>query len=79
MSQCLSLKRILVLVLDVHHRNINKCISETTFPDDLKFAEVLPIFNPLMPGGNKKVTHTYTNLKLQVCLSMCDLFVTTRH
>ena len=31
------------------------------------------IFNPLMPGGNKKVTHTYT------CLSICDLFVTTRH
>ena len=58
MSQCLSLKRILILFSDVHHRNINKCISETTFPDDLKFAEVLPIFNPLMPGGNNKVTHT---------------------
>ena len=29
--------------------------------------------SPLMPGGNKKVTHTW------VCLSMCDFFVTTRH
>ena len=33
-------------------------------------AELQMSFNPLMPGGNKKVTHT---------LSMCDLFVTTRH
>ena len=33
--------------------------------------------NPLMPGGNKKVTYNLT--KLQVCLTMCDLFVTTRH
>ena len=30
-------------------------------------------FNSLRPGGNKKVTHTY------ICLSMCDLLVTTRH
>ena len=30
-------------------------------------------FNPLMPGGNKKVIHT--SAKLQVCLSICDLFV----
>ena len=34
-------------------------------------------FNPLMPGGNKKVTKQ--NFQLQVCLSMRDLFVTTRH
>ena len=32
------------------------------------------INHPLMPSGNKKVTHT-----LSMCLSMCDLFVTTRH
>ena len=31
----------------------------------------LTIINPLMPGGNKKVK--------RVCLSKCDLFVTTRH
>ena len=30
-------------------------------------------FNPLMHGGNKNFT------KLKVCLSMCDLSVTTRH
>ena len=30
------------------------------------------MINPVMPGGNKKVTQ-------KVCLSMCDLFVTTRH
>ena len=44
--------------------------------------------NPLMPGGNKKVTLLKTNLqflkktyswKLQVCLSMRYLFVTTSH
>ena len=28
-----------------------------------------------MPGGNKKVTH----FQLQVCLRLCDLFVTNRH
>ena len=34
-----------------------------------------------MPGGNKKVTHTQTNLQLKAAglLSMCDLFVTTTH
>ena len=32
--------------------------------------------NPLMPGVNKK-GHTW--FQLQVCLSMCDLSVTTRH
>ena len=36
--------------------------------------------NPLMPGGNKKLTYNETNLQLKaVCLSMCDLFVTTSH
>ena len=36
-------------------------------------------FNLLMPGDNEKVTHTYCSFQLQVCLSMCDIFVTTRH
>ena len=39
------------------------------------------IINPLMPGGKKRshiLKQTYT-WKLQVCLSMCDLFVTTGH
>ena len=36
--------------------------------------------NPLMPSGNKKFTHTKTNLQLSVAgLSMCDLFGTARH
>ena len=26
------------------------------------------ILNPLMPGGNKKVTHTYTSLQLKVTI-----------
>ena len=33
--------------------------------------------NPLMPGGNKKVTHT--QLSAAGLFEMCDLFVTTRH
>ena len=33
--------------------------------------------NPLMPGSNKNVTYTETNL--HVCLSICDLFVTNMH
>ena len=33
------------------------------------------LFNPLMSGDNKKLTHTLTNF----CLSMCGLFVTTWH
>ena len=42
------------------------------------------IFNSLMPGDNKKVTHTWTNLQLNAkrsaagLFNMCDLFVTTR-
>ena len=35
-----------------------------------------------MPGGNKKVTHSYTNLHQNAersAASMCDLFVTTRY
>ena len=43
------------------------------------------LLNPLMPDSDKKVTHTYANLQLKAkrpaagCLSMCDLFFTTRH
>ena len=38
----------------------------------------LKMVNPLMPGGNKKVTHTKTNLQLKASglFSMCDLCVT---
>ena len=28
------------------------------FPVILKLAKEVPVFNPLMPGSNKKVTHT---------------------
>ena len=35
-------------------------------------------FNPLMPDGNKKVMHT-SSWKLHNCLSMCDLFVISKH
>ena len=35
-------------------------------------------FNPLIPGVHWKVIHILTNL-LQVCLSMFDLLVDTRH
>ena len=44
-------------------------------PENMKLLDSI-IINPLMPGGNIKDTHTWTNL---VCLSMCDLFVTTTH
>ena len=39
------------------------------------------MLNPLMPGGNKKVNILKQTCrgKLKVCLSMRDLFVTTRH
>ena len=43
----------------------NKCLKESCFPDCWKVSSVVPVFNPLMPGGNKKVTHTYTNLQLK--------------
>ena len=38
-------------------------------------------FNLLMPGANKKarILKQTCSFQLQVCLSMCDLFVTTRH
>ena len=44
-----------------------------------KYEAKLPDFNPLIPGGNKKVTHTQTNLQPAAGLSMRDLFVTTRY
>ena len=36
----------------------NKCLKGSCFPDCWKVSSVVPVFNPLMPGGNKKVTHT---------------------
>ena len=37
--------------------------------------------NPLIPDGKKRshVLKQSCSFQLQVCLSMCDLFVTTRH
>ena len=32
------------------------------------------VFNPLMPGGSKKVTHTQTNLQLNAERSAAGLF-----
>ena len=29
---------------NVFHEDINKCFSESFFPDDLKRAEVIPVF-----------------------------------
>ena len=40
------------------------------FPhDQLKLKEFSGVVNPLMTGGNKKVTHTYTNLQLKAAAS----------
>ena len=41
------------------------CVSEMAILEIKAFFS----FNPLMPGGNKKVTCTYTNLQLKAaCL-----------
>ena len=42
---------------------IKKCFSELCEP--IKYLLNLSRVNPLMPGGNKKVTHTKTNLQLK--------------
>ena len=47
-------------------------ILSTIIWNYLACLNYLDYFNPLMPGGNKKVTYT-------LCLSMCDLYVTIRH
>ena len=41
-------------------------------------ATALKVINPLMTGGNKKVSHTLKNQQLSGA-GMCDLFVTTSH
>ena len=40
-------------------------------------TEIVPSFNPLMPGGNKKVTHAKTNLQLSAFVSVCVTFLLT--
>ena len=69
--------RLLFCVLDVAYlfflqTSIMKHHSMDAIKSQLEINESLH-FNLLMPGGNKKC------FQLQVCLSMCELFVTTRH
>ena len=38
------IKERMVIMSNIFHDNISKCFSESFFPDDLKRAEVIPIF-----------------------------------
>ena len=43
----------------IFHDNINKCFSEFFFPDDLKRAEVIPIFKKDMKKDSKNLKENY--------------------
>ena len=43
-------------------------------PQMSKMESFATTVNPLMPGGNKKVTHTSTNLQLNAQRSAAGLF-----
>ena len=38
------IKENMDIMSNIFHDNINKCFSESFFPDDLKRAEVIPVF-----------------------------------
>ena len=39
-----TIKENIDIMSNIFHKYINKCFSETFFPDDLKKAEVIPVF-----------------------------------
>ena len=41
------------------HDNMNKCFSESIFPDDLKRVEVIPIFKKDIKKDSKKLKENY--------------------
>ena len=44
---------------NIFHGNINKCFSESFFPDDLKRAEVIPIFKKDIKKDSKNLRENY--------------------
>ena len=60
---CINFEYLFVLV---HLLLLLHLFPYVTFQNLLKSSENI---NPLMPGGNKKVTHTYTNLQLNAAFS----------
>ena len=46
------------------HDNINKCVSESFYPDDLKRAKVIPIFKKDIEKDSKNLKEDYRPLSI---------------
>ena len=53
------IKENMDIMSNIFHDNINKCFSESFFPDDLKRAEVIPIFKKDIKKDSKNLKENY--------------------
>ena len=53
------IKENMDIMSNIFHDNINKCFSESFFPDDLKRAEVIPVFKKDIKKDSKNWKQNY--------------------
>ena len=53
------IKENMDIMSNIFHDNINKCFSESFFPDDLKRAEVIPVFKEDIKKDSKNLKEIY--------------------
>ena len=53
------IKENMDIMSNIFHDNINKCFSESFFPDDLKRAEVIPVFKKDIKKDSKTLKENY--------------------
>ena len=53
------IKENMDIMSNIFHDNINKCFSESFFPDDLKRAEVIPVFKKEIKKDSKNLKENY--------------------
>ena len=53
------IKENMDIMSNIFHDNINKCFSESFFPDDLKRAEVIPVFKKDIKKDSKNWKENY--------------------
>ena len=56
------------------HDNINECFSESFFPDDLKKAEVIPIFKKDIKKDSKNLKENYR--PVSILSNICKIYGT---
>ena len=53
------IKENMDIMSNIFHEDINKCFSESFFPDDLKRAEVIPVFKKDIKKDSKTLKENY--------------------